>query len=293
MSEDSLGDRMKNYEDAYRLRLPIRMPVILRIDGKAFHSYTRSCKKPVDENLVSCMDETAKYLCKNIQGTQLAYVQSDEISLLLVNYKNLDSSSWFENNLQKMVSVSASMAASKFTSISHTIFGETKLASFDCRAFVLPKEEVCNYFIWRQQDATRNSVQMLARSLYSHKQCDNKNNVELQEMCWQKGINWNDCPTTQKRGRCIVKKQIFKEVKWDGKGPVTAEARFVERSEWQVDNEIPIFSVDRKYIDNYTYPMMTYRIASVNAVPGQEPLKIEMIDNSRELNLDYWKDYEK
>src|SRR5271170_4800406 len=117
MSNDNLGDRMKQYEDSYRLHLPIRTPVILRIDGKAFHTYTKGLKRPIDENLVEVMNLTAEYLCENVQGTQLAYVQSDEISLLLVNYKSLDTQSWFDNNLQKMVSTSAGMASAKFTEL--------------------------------------------------------------------------------------------------------------------------------------------------------------------------------
>ena len=255
MSKDSLGDRMKSYEDSFRNYLPMRMPVIIRIDGKAFHSYTKGCKKPVDEALVNAMNETAIYLCKNIQGAQLAYVQSDEISLLLVNYQTIDTQSWFENNLQKMASVSASMAAAMFTSLSPSIFdGNMKLATFDSRVFVLPKEDVCNYFIWRQQDATRNSVQMLARSLYSHKECNNKNNSELQEICWQKGHNWNDCPTSQKRGRCIVKQKVLKQTDYCDKQ--TGQVLTVERSVWAVDNEIPVFSDDRMYISNYVYPII-------------------------------------
>lgn len=263
MSKDSLGDRMKSYENAYRITLPIRMPVVIRVDGKAFHSYTKKCKRPVDKGLVECMDETAKYLCKNIQGCQIAYVQSDEISLMLNNYKILDTQSWFDNTLQKMASVSAAMASAIFTAESWRVWGFEsapadpceadckfpiiKPAMFDSRVFVLPKEEVCNYFIWRQQDATRNSVQMLARSLYSHKECVDKNNAELQEMCFQKGINWNNCPTPQKRGRCIVKVKAFKT----GKNPKTGEEFTAERSEWVVDNTIPIFSDDREYIDQY------------------------------------------
>ena len=125
-----------------------------------------------------------------------------------------------------------------------------KQAYFDARAFILPKEEVCNYFIFRQQDATRNSVQMLARSLYSHKECTDKNNPELQEMCFKKGINWNDCPIPQRRGRCIIKKSV------PGSAINKKSKELVEfqRSEWMVDNEIPIFSVDRKYIDKFVYP---------------------------------------
>lgn len=262
MSNDSLGDRMKSYEDVFRFHFPIRMPVIMRIDGKAFHSYTKWCKKPVDEGLVECMNDTAIALCKVVQGCRIGYVQSDEISLLLTNYQTLDTQSWFDNNLQKIVSVAASIAAVTFSMNSDKIWGyETyqsvsgdmhyqairKPAYFDARAFVIPKEDVCNYFLWRQQDATRNSVQMLARSLYSHKQLENKNNSELQEMCFQKGVNWNDCPTTQKRGRCIIKKTSVRT----SQNPKTGTHITAERSDWVVDNEIPIFSQDRNYIEQY------------------------------------------
>lgn len=253
MSADSLGDRMKTYEDAYRISLPIRLPVIIRIDGKAFHTYTRDCKRPVDPGLVDCMNETTKYLCKNVQGCQAAYVQSDEISLLLTNYQTLDTQSWFDNNLQKMASISAGMASAIFTDNSWRIWGydgnDRKPAFFDARVWVLPKEEVVNYFLWRQQDATRNSVQMLARTLYSHKECENRNNSELQEMIFQKGINWNDCPTSQKRGRCIVKKDVQREAF----NPLTKVTEMCTRSEWVVDNEIPIFSQDRGYLEQYVY----------------------------------------
>jgi tRNA(His) guanylyltransferase len=247
MSKDSLGDRMKGYENSYRFTLPSRMPVIIRVDGKAFHTYTKGCKRPVDEKLVQVMNATAAYLCQTTQNCVLAYVQSDEISLLLNNFKELDTQSWFDNNLQKMISVSAGAASAKFTSLSDHIFGKLKLALFDSRVFLLPKEEVCNYFLWRQQDATRNSIQMLARSLYSHKQCEDKDNSDLQEMCWTKGYNWNDCPTFQKRGRCIVKAQIIKK----GTNPKTGRSLNAQRSAWIVDNNIPIFSQDRNYIEKH------------------------------------------
>jgi len=252
-SKDSLGDRMKSFEDCYRVKLPQRMPVVLRIDGKAFHSYTKGCKRPFDDNLVNCMNETAKYLCENIQGVKIGYVQSDEISLLLNNYETLNTQSWFDNNIIKMVSISSAMASAKFTSISDTIFGKTKMAMFDSRAFILPVDDVCNYFLWRQQDCTRNSVQMLARTLYSHKECNNKNNSQLQEMCFQKGINWNDCPTQQKRGRCIIKSEFVKNNDPDfvpQPGVHYLEPPQVIRRKWIVDNEIPIFSENRDYINN-------------------------------------------
>jgi tRNA(His) guanylyltransferase len=262
-NKDSLGDRMKTYESAFRTHLPIRIPVIMRIDGKAFHSYTKGCKRPFDKDLIEVMDDTAKALCKEVQGCQLAYVQSDEISLLLVNYEDIDSQSWFDNNLQKMVSITASVASVTFTTNSwkiwgleqdEEVFGAThhiiKPAFFDSRAWVLPKEEVTNYFLWRQQDCTRNSVQMVARSLYSHKECTDKNNSQLQEMIFQKGLNWDKFPTSQKRGRVIVK-QLSNKL---AHNPKTGEVTNSIRSEWVVDNEIPIFSADRYYIDKFVYP---------------------------------------
>ena len=138
MSNDSLGDRCKKYEVSFKYFLPERMPVILRLDGKSFHTYTRGCKRPFDENLYSCMNDTAIYLCENIQNAVLAYVQSDEISIILNNYKSINTASWFDNNAIKMCSVASGMASSYFTSISDRIFGKLKIAVFDCRAFVVP-----------------------------------------------------------------------------------------------------------------------------------------------------------
>ena len=248
MSNDSLGDRIKTYEDAFRVSVPIRMPIILRIDGKAFHTYTKGCKRPVDENLVGVMNETAAYLCRNVQGCQVAYVQSDEISLLVNNYHTNDTQPWFDCNLQKMVSVSAGMASAVFTSLSGKIWGGiSKIAIFDSRAFVMPKDDVNNYMLWRQQDATRNSVQMLARTLYSHKELNGKDNAQLQQLCLAKGTDWNNCPTSQKRGRCIVKVSAIKS----GTNPKTGETFTANRTEWSVDNEIPVFSQDKSYIEKY------------------------------------------
>lgn len=230
--KDSLGDRMKeNYESRYKVKLPTRMPVIIRLDGKAFHTLTKrlNLEKPFDDTFITCMDRTATELCKQIQGVQMAYVQSDEISLFLHNYKKLQTQPWFDNELQKMVSISAAFASVEFSFQVNMRFPEYPGGGlFDSRVFVLPEAEVNNYFAWRQQDNTRNSVQMLARSLYSHKECNNKNNSQLQEMSFQKGQNWDKLETRYKRGRCIIKD---------------------ENGKWIVDNEIPIFTKDREYIN--------------------------------------------
>jgi len=232
----ALGHRMKSYEKDYRSRISRTLPVILRLDGKAFHTYTRGCKKPFDMDLIGAMNQAAIALCEQIQGAQLAFVQSDEISIFVHGYKRFTSSPWFDNSIQKMVSVSAGIASTTLT------IEEIRPAYFDSRAFGLPEWDVCNYFLWRQQDWTRNSVQMLARSMYSDKECFKKNNAALQEMCFQKGKNWNDLPTALKRGRCVVKESY--EV-------TTPTGEASQRSRWVVDSEIPIFSENRDYIEKY------------------------------------------
>ena len=237
----SIMDRMKMYEKASRMVLPPRMPVIMRIDGKTFHMYTKGCNKPFDTRLMSAMNNCALVLCSEIQGAQLAYVQSDEISILIHSYKTFDSQAWFSNQVQKMTSVGAAIASAVMTSESTKIFNRTKLAYFDARVFVLPEADVCNYFIARQQDWTRNSVQMMARSMYSDKECHKKNNSQLQEMIWQKGKNWNDLDTCLKRGRCVVK----------GNYTVEVNNEKFQRSQWFVDGEIPIFTQDREYIEKH------------------------------------------
>lgn len=274
--KDSLGDRMKSYEGISRIYLTKRTPVIIRIDGKAFHSFTKGFQRPFDDVLIKAMQMTAKHLCENIMGCKLAYTQSDEISLLLVDYERQETQPWFENNLQKLVSVSASMATLAFNKFFHESrinylndersnidwipcgYGkefalmqserqdekyekaEVAGAMFDARAFILPKEEVCNYFIWRQQDASRNSIQMVAQSLFSHKQLQNKNCDQLQEMMFQEhNVNWNDYATVYKRGSCVIKERH-------------AENGIV-RFRWNVDTDIPIFTQDRDYIDGRVF----------------------------------------
>jgi len=237
---DKFGDRMKGYENTYRMKLPKRMPIIIRIDGKSFHTYTRGMEKPFDRYLTYAMWETCKYLAQNIMGCKLAYTQSDEISLLLTNYDKLATESWFDNNLQKIVSVSASLATAKFNEIMREEYPEKQPALFDARAWVLPKDEVCNYFLWRQQDATKNSISMVAQANFPHNQLQGLNSGQMQDKLFlEKGINWNDIPTWQKRGACIKK--------------IYFEKNGANRSVWDVDLETPIFSQDREYVEQYVY----------------------------------------
>lgn len=201
---DSLGDRMKNYEDVWRQVLPKRMPVIIRLDGKAFHTYTKNLEKPFSQPMMAAMNQVALSVMDQVQGATFGYTQSDEISILVLNNQKLDSDAWFGNNVQKMVSVAASVASVEMTLLSPTVFkGETHPALFDARAFVLPPEEVCNYFLWRQRDWNRNSIQMLARSLFSQKELQGKKTGELHEMCWRAGHNWGNLHSHIKAGRML------------------------------------------------------------------------------------------
>ncbi|MUG21889.1 hypothetical protein GNQ08_05535 [Paenibacillus macerans] len=240
MKKDDFGNRMKGYENIFRQTLPQRLPVILRIDGSHFHSFTRDMKKPFDEALIQAFWETCKYLAQNMMGCKLIYHQSDEISILLTNYDKLTTQSWFENNLQKMVSVSASMATAKFNEVIKEAYPDKPLATFDSRAWVLPHDEVTNYFLWRQQDATKNSISMVAQANFPHEKLQGLDGGKLQDKLFlEKGINWNDLPVWQKRGACITK-QFYK------KGEAI-------RSKWDVDLNTPIFSQDREYINQYVY----------------------------------------
>ena len=269
--KDELGTRMKEfYEGVPKTRLVRRMPVAIRLDGKAFHTFTPGFEKPFDEVLGRAMRGTMKYLCENIQGCVLGYTQSDEITLILVDYQNLNSCAWFDYEVQKMCSISASMATmafNKFFTKNVNYFEMThehddtineycttlvnaaeKGAMFDARVFNIPKEEVCNLIYWRQLDATRNSIQMVGQANFSHKELQNKSCNMIQEMLFsEKGINWNDYPTYLKRGSCCIKTTIQNpnvDIK-DGVYP---------KSIWMIDLDIPIFKGDgRQYIDKLIY----------------------------------------
>lgn len=284
--KDTIGDRMKDfYEDRFRYSLPRRNYTIIRVDGKAFHTYTKGMKVPFDEGFIDDMNSTAAYLCKNIQGAKFAYVQSDEISILLTDFDELETDMWFKGNLQKMASVASSLATSEFNrlrlvrslgSIFHAAedtFAPTsshealenlknaKQANFDARIFQISAQmEVMNYFIWRQQDATRNSISAVAQSLYSHKELEGKTSNEKQEMIFAKsGVNWNDYPSRQKRGgfveKVMVLTGVFQNFERQNKGgPMYPEQTYpaetkpvTVRHKWTLV-ECPVFTQDRSFL---------------------------------------------
>lgn len=276
MDRSDLATRMKeNYEKVSKTSLMRRVPVAIRLDGKNFHTFTRGFQKPFDEILIKSMQDTMKYLCENIQGCVLGYTQSDEITLILVDYKNLNSSAWFDYEVQKMCSIAASMATmafnkfftarvSKWSHDYHEAWNHTyakdkyeaallraseKGAMFDARCFNIPKEEVTNLVYWRQLDAIRNSIQMVGQANFSHRELQNKSCNIIQDMLMiERDINWNDFPTNQKRGTCCIKEEYYPDpIKAYEDCDIDSTA---VRTRWVIDEEIPIFKgKDRDYIE--------------------------------------------
>jgi tRNA(His) guanylyltransferase len=237
--KDGLGSRMKDdYEFRTRTMLPRRTHTIIRLDGKAFHTYTRGLERPYDAQLMYDMATTARFLCEEVSGCLMAYTQSDEISLLLTDFNAPTTQAWFDGNVQKLVSVSASLATAKFNELR-----PGKLAFFDSRAFTIADPvEVMNYFLWRQKDATRNSISMAAQAKFSPKQLHGKSANEMQEMLWSEhGINWNNYDPRFKRGTAVVPERRIGDVSYvDKRSGETRVAEGVERRVWTV-REAPIF----------------------------------------------------
>ena len=266
---DDIGTRMKDfYEQIPKTKLMRRCPVAIRIDGKAFHTYTRNFKRPFDSFFMRAMQETMKYLCENIQGCVLGYTQSDEITLILVDYEKINSSAWFDYEVQKLCSVSASMATMRFNQVFARLVQEVKEegtedpkyikvldkaceagAMFDSRCFNIPKEEVTNLIYWRQLDASRNSIQMVGHANFSQKQMHGKSTGDIQDMLMlEKNINWNDFPVACKRGSCCIRGQA------DENTSCTDGSRTENSRGWMIDNDIPIFKGEaREYVDRLIY----------------------------------------
>ena len=280
---DDLGTRMKEYEKRNQYYLQKRTPVAIRVDGRSFHTFTKGFKRPFDDILMKSMQETAKYMCENIQGAKFAYVQSDEITIILVDYDTLETDCWFNYRTDKLCSISASMATMAFNRVFVKNVDEWgrltfpnwdeggtneevdvdllklndayqraigKGAMFDARCFNIPKEEVTNLIYWRQLDATRNSIQMVGQANFSHKELQNKSCNMIQDMLHeQKGINWNDFPVDCKRGAAVIKKKIGTNI-----AAACGIAGATYENQWVIDRNMPMLkSEDRAYIDDLIY----------------------------------------
>lgn len=243
---DDIGDRFKAYERCWDFALPRRMPMVIRVDGRGFHGL--KLHKPFDSDFFNVMAHTATALCKEIQGAVLAYFQSDEISIVARDDMQPNTEAWLGKRLSKVLSLSAGVATMAFNERAWMNWGWRQ---FDSRAFVLPDlSEVTNYLIWRQQDATRNSVSMAAHAEFSHTSLHGQNAPKMLDRLREAGKPWEETPTHFKRG-AVVRPIIVRKL-------VEQTGMECDRREWQLDLEPPIFTQDRAYTEAlYRMPEVT------------------------------------
>lgn len=206
--KDSLGNRIKRYEAVSNYHLMPRSPLFLRVDGKSFHTYTRNMDRPFDRRLIGAMVMATQATAKEMMGFKLAYTQSDEATFLLTDYDTFETQGWFDYELQKLVSITASAFTARFNRAIDAAAGPDHglpVALFDTRVFVVPEADMANVFLWRQQDWARNSLQMLARSHYSHKELDKKIHAAIHELLYVKGINWATLDDQLKNGTYVTR----------------------------------------------------------------------------------------
>ena len=272
MDTSDLANRIKDYEKRNQYYLQKRTPVAIRVDGRSFHTFTKGFQRPFDKILMTAMQETAKYMCENIQGAKFAYIQSDEITIILVDYDTLETDCWFNYRTDKLCSISASMATMAFNKffeknindwisknapsfhgawhnaedekLYHAYLNASKKgAMFDSRCFNIPKEEVANLIYWRQLDAARNSVQMVGQANFSHSELQGKTCNMIQDMLLtQKDINWNNFPIDCKRGAAC----IYQNPDSITNGDIIKG--------WRIDREMPMIKDEyREYVEKYIY----------------------------------------
>lgn len=223
MKKDSLGDRMKkNYEDRFRFELLRRTPCVIRLDGKAFHTFTRAFNRPFDERLSDAMNYAAEQLAVQVQGFKLAYLQSDECSILLTDYDQIETNAWFDYNKSKMETISSSIFTAYFNkklaelTIKKIKMAGHELAFFDARSFSIPREDVANYFLWRAKDWERNSLSMYCRSFFSAKQLHGKDRKAQHDMLHAQGKNWTtDLSSRWRNGTWLINTENGIEVRYD------------------------------------------------------------------------------
>lgn len=249
----TLGDRMKGYEKADKRKLEPKTPVIIRLDGRAFHTYTKGFKKPYDTVIGNAMKYTTIKLCEEVQNVRLAYSQSDEITLFLADYGNKNTQQWFNGEVDKIVSLSASIATYYFNEYMEKNHwskfpDKKKPATFDSRSFNIPRHEVTNNFVWRQQDGIRNSISGLAQVNYSEKELHRKSTAQMLSMLEDKKVNWDEMNTYKKRGFCVTKEYFILDAS-ELNIPENVKTTEPMRSKWVVDEDIPIFSEDKSYIE--------------------------------------------
>lgn len=251
---NALSDRMKGYEKRRKVHLEPKIPVIIRIDGRAFHTYTQGFEKPFDSAIIEAMKYTTMKLCEEVQNVRLAYSQSDEITLFLADYGSKNTQQWFGGDPDKIISLSASIATYYFNEYMNehywSKFPERKKpATFDSRVYNMPRHEVVNNFIWRQQDGIRNSISGLAQAHYTEKELNKKSTGQMLSMLADKDAHWEELETYKKRGFCVTKEYyVLNPIELNLPDHIKVPES-VKRSRWVVDDDIPVFSEDKSYVD--------------------------------------------
>lgn len=246
-TKDLMGNRFKNYEACSSIHLIPGTPKVIRLDGKAFHTFTRDCEQPYDWDIMYSMSKGATAVMKEIGGSaRFAYIQSDECSIVINDKPKIESSPWFDNNLVKMASVASSIMSVNFSYAFHiakqkNVLGDAtiqgfKPAYFDARIFAVPTiDEMHNAILWRQFDAIKNFKSQYARHYFSQKQVDGKNgNQKVEMMRTLHNFDWETAHTWTKRGIVVRRGSMGK---------------------FEIDSEIPEFKTDRDYLKNmYVVP---------------------------------------
>lgn len=205
--DDTLGDRMKDYESVSRPFLTKRVPVVVRVDGKAFHTFTRQFDRPFDKRIMDAMETAARKTAEEMQGFKLGYVQSDEASFLLTDYEDVKTQGWFNYNMNKLVSLTSSYMTVYFYRAILPHLTPMSIPVFDARAFNVPENDVANYFLWRRKDWDRNSIAMYAQANFSHKELHGKKRQDMHDMLHNIGKNWTtDLTDRAKNGTFIYNK---------------------------------------------------------------------------------------
>lgn len=209
MAKDGIGERCKSYEVAEGARRAMRgIPLLSRLDGRAFHTFTRDLARPYDPGFSTAMIETTRFLVREMNAL-VGYTQSDEITLAWFESSQSASDYEFAGRFQKLTSVLAGMASTRFYQLvlEHLPSKRGATPHFDCRVWQVPTlADAAEVFVWREDDATKNSITMAAQAHYSDAELDEKSSGMKQELLWQKGINWNDYPPFFKRGTYLQRR---------------------------------------------------------------------------------------
>lgn len=266
-----LGIRMKIYESQTSALLLPRLPILARIDGKTFHTFCRGLQRPYDTRLSELMQQTTKFLVEETHAL-CGYTQSDEISLVWYT-KEVGSEALFGGKVLKLTSILASMATAAFNARRREMLPDKPEAFFDCRVWNVPTEdEIANYFIWREQDAVRNSIAMAAQAQFSHKQLHGKNAKDMHEMLHEKGIHWGDYPDFFKRGSYWIPKMILR--------PFSAE-ELTTLPEKHEARKNPDLMVQRRQVQSPAIPILTTIQNRVGVLLyGEDPI---LLDDQQEI----------